>query len=277
MATRKHPRSLAVATAVTIAAILLVLPGPAAKLAEAQDAVPSTLQSESLDAESARNYPGTIDGPGEVTLEAVNCSIEDQGTGSISYTATGDATGPYPGTFTETGTFTLGDPPPDATSSIQRSITSFQAEFEIDSPATNTRVTGTKSAENVPHVAACYELPGGTLPGIPGTAQVTLAVPDMEAVRYEAKIETPSGTFADRGASFVFLREISFSDGESSGELVQFSENFSSILSQPEPLGLTTEQCTAGGYERYGFSNLGDCVSFVETEGRNEPGRNQRD
>jgi len=166
----------------------------------------------------------------------------------------------------------LGDSPPDAFLPGQRTITSFQAEFEIDSPTTGFRITGTKSAENLTLLARCYELEGGIFPG---TTQVRIVVPgggdDPDAVNYEAKIETASATFADRGTSFVLLREISFSDGESSGELVEFSENFSSSLSQPEPIGLTKEQCNDGGYKRFGFKNQGDCVSFVETEGKNHP------
>lgn len=36
----------------------------------------------------------------------------------------------------------------------------------------------------------------------------------------------------------------------------------------------TKEQCKDGGWQQYGvFANQGDCVSFVATEGRNEPAR----
>lgn len=275
VATRDYWRTRAVAFALTLAASLLVLVGPVTKPAKTQDWPPPTLDGEQLDAETARDYPNRIDGPGEVTVEAVNCSIEEtQGTGTISYTATGDAVGPYPGTFTETGTFTLADAPPDATLPGQRTITSFTAEFEIDSPATGTRITGTKSAENVPLIARCYELEGTSLPG---TTQVRVASPGGEfpATTYEARIETPTGTFVDRGTSHVLLREISFSDGETSGEYITFSEGYVSSLLRPIPVGLTKEQCGDGGYEGFGFKNHGDCVSFVETGGKNEPGKNR--
>ncbi len=36
----------------------------------------------------------------------------------------------------------------------------------------------------------------------------------------------------------------------------------------------TPEQCKNGGWEAFGFKNQGDCVSFVATEGKNEPGQN---
>ena len=38
----------------------------------------------------------------------------------------------------------------------------------------------------------------------------------------------------------------------------------------------TTDDCKKGGWERYGiFRNQGDCVSWVATHGKNEPGKNQ--
>lgn len=262
------------ALVLALAASLLIVLGPTAEPAKTQEGPPSTLDGEQLDAETARGYPNRLDGPGEVTVEAVNCSIDEtQGTGTISYTATGDAVGPYTGTFTESGTFTLGDAPSDAVLLNQRTITSFAAEFEIVSPSTDTRITGTKSAENVPLTARCYELEGTSLPG---TAQVRVASPGGEfpVTTYEARIETPTGTFVDRGTSHVLLREISFSDGETSGEYTTFSEGYFSSLLRPLPVGLTKEQCSDDGYEGFGFKNRGDCVSFVETEGNNEPGKN---
>jgi hypothetical protein len=38
----------------------------------------------------------------------------------------------------------------------------------------------------------------------------------------------------------------------------------------------TGNDCKNGGWERYGvFRNQGDCVSWVATHGKNEPGKNQ--
>lgn len=36
----------------------------------------------------------------------------------------------------------------------------------------------------------------------------------------------------------------------------------------------TVEQCKKGGWQQYGFKNQGDCVAFVATNGKNEPGKN---
>ena len=63
----------------------------------------------------------------------------------------------------------------------------------------------------------------------------------------------------------------------SSGSGDTFEESFYSELSETEPiLPTTTEQCKDGGFAAFQvFENQGDCVSFVETEGKKEPGKNQ--
>jgi hypothetical protein len=44
----------------------------------------------------------------------------------------------------------------------------------------------------------------------------------------------------------------------------------------PGPRPETRDDCKNGGWERYGvFRNQGDCVSWVATHGKNEPGKNQ--
>ncbi len=44
----------------------------------------------------------------------------------------------------------------------------------------------------------------------------------------------------------------------------------------PPPLPSAKEQCKKGGFRNFGgaFRNQGDCVSFVATQGKNEPGKN---
>jgi hypothetical protein len=44
------------------------------------------------------------------------------------------------------------------------------------------------------------------------------------------------------------------------------------------PMPTTKEQCKNGGWQNYGstFKNQGDCVSFVATGGKNEPGKNTK-
>jgi hypothetical protein len=49
-------------------------------------------------------------------------------------------------------------------------------------------------------------------------------------------------------------------------------------LERDEPMPTTKEQCKNGGWQSYGttFKNQGDCISFVATQGKNEPGKNTK-
>jgi hypothetical protein len=73
---------------------------------------------------------------GGVPTFVANCV---DGRSTISYMATGDAEGPYPGTFTETGTVTMG---PVVGEFGVRALLKFRAEFTIDSPLGH--ISGTK-------------------------------------------------------------------------------------------------------------------------------------
>jgi hypothetical protein len=45
-----------------------------------------------------------------------------------------------------------------------------------------------------------------------------------------------------------------------------------------QPMPTSKDQCKNGGWQNYGttFKNQGDCVSFVATGGKNEPGKNTK-
>ncbi len=82
-----------------------------------------------------------------VTSSSVDCSATSANLeGTISYEASGLATGPYSGIFTESGTFEING---------AGEITSFSATFRIDS-ATGEVINGTKSAEDVSGSVTCY-------------------------------------------------------------------------------------------------------------------------
>ncbi len=52
--------------------------------------------------------------------------------------------------------------------------------------------------------------------------------------------------------------------------------NRATVTFTPPPLPTTNDQCTKGGWQGFNgvFKNQGDCVSFVATHGKNEPGKN---
>jgi hypothetical protein len=118
------------------------------------------------------------------------------GEASVSFNFSGTASGPYPGTFTETGTITYALRTVVAGQLISSGpVTGFSAAFSIASPAGT--VTGTQRLD--PTLAAdqdarCYESPGGTS-----------FETDALAPTYTAAVTTSRGTFRDRGTSAATL------------------------------------------------------------------------
>lgn len=145
----------------------------------------------------------------------VRCNAD--GSGTITWRATGIAVGPYPGTFTETGTATIG---PGIGSF--RPLTHFEATFHID--ATNAVVDGRKFlaplAQPTPKVVYCNRnLAAG----------VSIGQVHDYVVRYEAIIKpVTGGSFADEGISNVSVATAGADDVETSFGLLY--ERFTSDL-----------------------------------------------
>jgi hypothetical protein len=254
MTTRIGLRAVLVALVLAMAAILLALVGPMAEPAKTQVVIPPTLDGENLEALTTEpidpNEAFLPDEPGDVTItsSSVDCSATTL-EGAISYEASGPATGPYPGTFTESGTFTLDS---------EGNIISFVATFTIDS--TVGEVSGTKSAEEISGSVHCATLLG---------AEVLMLSAPQGQTSYEAQIVTPSsGTFIDRGqtqAEFLTFEGLGGGSGLSgNNDGVSLSETFDSALAQVERVLPTSKaQCKNGGYEQFGFKNQGECEKAV--------------
>lgn len=203
----------------------LVIAAPAA--AAPPPAPPPTLTGETLTS--------------PVLFGIVNCTGN---TGSFTFSAAGTATGPYPGTFTETGSGSVNP---------ANSLATFTATFTIHSTAGD--VTGTKSL-NGTAPAVCFQDAGNisALGAIPTT--------------YQATVHTTHGDYTDHGASTVqqFF--------ESASTVDRFNETYASAQTQTTLIVPTSkDQCKDGGWESFGgiFKNQGDCVSFVATGGKNLP------
>jgi hypothetical protein len=131
---------------------------------------------------------GTPPGLGGEQLTAASttiqsCTVGDAG-GTFAYTVSGTATGPYPGTFTESGTATVG--PLDPT--FRHRVLALSGSFTIDSPTGH--VTGSHAFAptgpelvNVPRGDCSY---GWT--GVSGSLFVF-----QNALRYTSTITTPAG------------------------------------------------------------------------------------
>ena len=161
--------------------------------------------------------------------------------GSFNLLVSGTAAGPFPGTLTESGSFTT---------SLSGRLNDFSSTFTIKNTAGTVTVTGTKSlsAGGSDSVVTCQAGFGGT--EVVGSVGTT----------YRATIP---GVGQDTGTAMVSIDDDAFGSLE---QLLFFSENFGST-------GGVQKQCKHGGWKSFGtlFKNQGDCVSFFATGAKNPP------
>lgn len=137
----------------------------------------------------------------------------------IHYHVSGIATGPYPGTFNETGTIVI-----SVTAPAVVPLVDVDAHFTIDSPAG--QVEGDKHfVATSTGIGQCFEV------GSPLTKLKTAKAADLE---YTATIEVGTGphdTYVDCGTSDLF-----FTQNTTPDMTTAFGEDFISDLSRPAPV-----------------------------------------
>jgi hypothetical protein len=208
-------RRLFLGLGLTVALVLAMSPATASAV--------STLTGEHLSA------------PAEVFPSICNASAD------FSYTVSGTATGPYPGTFTETGLGTSGLP-----SGLFPGPATLSASFTIHSG--NFLITGTKS--------------GGTGLGCHGEFGDSFV--QVSGLSYQATIHTSTGNYADQGTSDALVQNSPFAG-------INLAEDFTSSLTEPVLITPTNKnQCKNNGWKNFPeFKHQGQCVSFVERQGQN--------
>lgn len=163
----------------------------------------------------------TLDGEmlSSTAAQVVEIDCDAAGTSTAGYTMTGTAIGPFPGTFTETGTYSVEG----------GQVTSFEAAFTIESGLVE--IHGTKTlSESISGV--CDEAPeAGVVAASSMTANAT----------YTATISSPLGTFSDAGTAP--LTTINMLELETGSAVATMQETF--VSAGPE---LTTGHVTGGGY-----------------------------
>jgi hypothetical protein len=171
------------------------------------------------------------------------CPEDPTGTnGSFNFSVSGTASGPFPGIFTESGSFTT---------SPSGQLANFSSAFTVKNSAGTVTVTGTKSLR--PHgagTASCFSGPGGE-------TEVDASV----GTSYSAAI---LGVGQDIGVAAVRMEDTILGSGP---HLVLFTEKFSSnTVGGPPPT--SKAQCKHGGWKSFAgpFKNQGQCVSFVAEE-----------
>ncbi len=183
----------------------------------AQAATPSSLAGETFTSQRVKG--STLTG-----------ACDDEG-GNFSFSVSGTATGPFPGTFTESGTFTA---------HADGFLIDFSSTFTITS--TSGTVTGTKRLVGDESHVFC---------------DADFLTTDQLTTTYAAAI---NGTGRDQGAAMVNITGVV---GEGSPV---FSETFGStgVVQKHCEHGEWKSFGTM-------FKNQGDCVSFFATGGKNPP------
>lgn len=219
---------------------LLVAGALAAPPQATRAATPSTLSGEQL-------WDDRFFGKVEST-----CNPEGISTGN--FTASGMALGPYPGTFTAEGSYTIAPLPVGANAGFSAGpLLTFEERFTIISGTTT--ITGTKrlitSFRSVSTGGLCVTFSNkdvqiSGLGTFNATGVFNTAEANEDALAYEATIRTDAGTFRDSGRSAVGVADnrATISDPVS-GQPTTFVSNFfqeqflSSQLA-PTPLGPAT-------------------------------------
>lgn len=181
-------------------------------------------------------------------------SCDTAATSTVSWSATGIATGPYPGTFTLSGTLTIGPQtlparPPSSyrEGTVAGPVQSFQESFTIYSGTTT--ITGTKTLlqpVSSGSIATCEQVTRfPILDFFDGHGTV---VEGSAATRYQASISGANGTTSDSGIAYASLAEIDITGScptgpTCEGRLAGFDETFA--LS--DKLSSTTGSSNGGG------------------------------
>ena len=188
-------KRLMLLAAVALFALAALVPGLAAP-AQAQTTLPASLQGEHLFAYEYSRNPQINQGSADVTT---TCTPAEGETMTVAFRAEGIATGPYPGTFRESGTATATSLAPVLSSTgvyAYATVIEWKSTFTIDSPAG--KVTGTKTLSRAfPYGAYCVR----DVLNYTGTGAVDLDYSYLGAyVHYEATIKPATGgTFRDQG------------------------------------------------------------------------------
>lgn len=197
---------------------------------DAHAATPSSLTGETFTSQHVKG--STLSG---------TCNAEG---GSFNFSVSGTAAGPFPGTFTESGSFAA---LPDGF------LTSFSSTFTITNSSGTVTVTGSKSLVGDFSQMFCDD---GSVTTINNFTSL-----------YTAMI---NGSGGDKGAATV---NISGLVGFPRATPV-FSETFGSGGVGGSPT--SKSQCKHGGWKSFAqFKNQGDCVSFVASGGKNPPSGSQ--
>ena len=184
-------------------------------------------------------------------------SCDTTSTSTVSWTAEGLATGPYPGTFTLSGTLTIGPqtmpgshpPTPSREGTVAGPVQSFQESFTITSGTTT--ITGTKTLQ-LPvasqSIGTCQQVTQfPVLDLFDGQGTVVEA---NAATRYQATISGPSSG-SDSGLAYASLAEINITGSCPTGPVCPARiAGFNETFALSDQLVSSTGRANGGGQIR---------------------------
>jgi hypothetical protein len=160
---------------------------------------------------SASAAPASLSGEGFfVENFQIGGSCDPSGTSTVTFSGTGSAGGPYPGTATESGSITYG-PQTIPTSGFDAfgedagPTLSVNVQFSITSG--DTTIVGTKSGvvSNGSDLGACGTFQNARYGGFTGIGTETQVI---SRTNYSATITTDSGRYSDSGQSDVLVNNL---------------------------------------------------------------------
>jgi hypothetical protein len=190
------------------------------------------------------------------------------------------ATGPYPGTFTESGNVTIGpqiNPPiPPEIGGFDPGTRGFSVGFLIELEASFTIDSEVGQVEGTKHLIV--EAPGNT--GVCTEFDSIFGLPAQGILRdaratlsYEATITTSTGKFRDRGTSELFLQELDLEflpPFEGTASFGEFDETF--VSEELVPI-TSTPGATTGGGQVLHMNMIGTTFGFTfQSDGVNLKG-----
>jgi hypothetical protein len=237
------PRRNLLRGAVLAAAALLVF--PAAAVTE-----PPTLESEHLvGALPGREHP-------------LHCDDPQNSTSTISFRASGAATGPFPGTFVASGSLTIGPQtePGVRAGTNAGAILKLTETFTITSGTTT--LTGTKTLQpdaslESGTLGTCQDVANFAVGDVTGDGTVVDVTAETLS---DASISGPSGTSTDSGLAFFTLSEIAITGSCPTGICNVRIGGFDELFAVSDRLASTPGHSNGGG--QVGGAT-GDAVTFA--------------
>lgn len=159
--------------------------------------------------------PGTLEGENFLTgLEGVTFTFDchPDGISTVSYAASGQATGPYPGPFTAQGTVTIGPHvfPGQVPGTLAGPILSLKETFTISSEMPPATITGTKTHQPGQPIeqsqGTCEQVSGidvGNLTNASGTVVEVATQPF-----YDATIQEPADKEKVTGEALLSMTDV---------------------------------------------------------------------